>query len=68
MSGKSFHVMTTEWVSDTGASHHRISNITLPDARNMKIEKGGIVQITKEFILKDMRLVPSLTCNLISIN
>ncbi|KAL9225536.1 hypothetical protein vseg_001445 [Gypsophila vaccaria] len=73
--------LDVEWLIDSGCSHHMTgkkdllkniwredsSTISLPDGRRMKAEIHGEVELSKNFILKDVLFVPTLICDLISV-
>lgn len=79
MSGKS---QPSQWVLDSGASHHMTSNIHvfanlhilsepinigLTDRRIIVAEKAGKMNLVGGLTLKEVLYTPTFTCNLISI-
>ncbi|XP_074300286.1 uncharacterized protein LOC141631526 [Silene latifolia] len=73
--------LDVEWLIDSGCSHHMTgkrdllknirheeqSNVSLPDGRIMKAEIHGEVELSKNFVLKDVLFVPTLTSDIISV-
>lgn len=82
-SGKKFSsVYLSNWILDSGASHHVCNNINklknvrnaganevvvIPDGTCLKVEKIGDVEISKSLKLENVLYVPDLKCNLISV-
>ncbi|XP_074265536.1 uncharacterized protein LOC141587974 [Silene latifolia] len=70
-----------KWLIDSGCSHHMTGkrdllknirheeqfNVSLPDGRIIKAEIHGEVELSKDFVLKDVLFVPTLACDLISV-
>ncbi|XP_074315018.1 uncharacterized protein LOC141651197 [Silene latifolia] len=73
--------LDVDWLIDSGCSHYmtgkkellrnirygELSTVSLPDGRKMNAQIHGEVELSKNFILKDVLFVPTLTCDLISV-
>jgi len=72
----------TEWILDSGVSHHitsnlqamtklvqlpKIINITIPNGYTVAVREAGTVDLRHGLVLKNMLYSPVFNCNLISV-
>jgi hypothetical protein len=77
-----FHVLSSNWVIDTGATDHMVTNtqfftsmtiihdviVTLPNRHNVSVTHTSTITRTDTLILSNVLFVPSFDFNLISVS